>query len=295
MIDLTVITTTYNRADLLPECWRSLKAQTCKNFQWLVVDDGSTDGTNEVISKIIETEPEYVIDYVSKPNGGKHTALNYSHPYIKGKYVLILDSDDILTENAVELVLNSWSKYESNSEVGQVIFLKGFSENDPICYVANENQIVDTLKEPRIGKVGRDCCDVYRTELFKKHPFPVFEGERFIGEGSAFFFIEKESRGVYFNKVICLCEYREDGLTKAGKTMRLKNPMGGRYNSMVYMDKCLPMKTRFKKSILYTCYSLVAKVPMKKIFSEQRYKFLTLLGFFPGILLFFYWSNKFLN
>ena len=104
-----------------------------------------------------------------------------------------------------------------------------------------------------------------------KHPFPEFPGERFLGEGSSFFFIELESKGVYINRVIYLCDYREDGLTKAGRKMRLQNPRGGRFNSMTYMHKRLPLKTRVKKAILYVCYSWFADCSRNKCQKCQQF------------------------
>ena len=295
MPELTVITTTYNRAECLMECWESLRHQTCADFQWLIIDDGSTDDTYEKVKVIQEENPNIIIDYVYKTNGGKHTALNKSHDYIKGKYVVILDSDDRFTPDAVEMILTAWRKYEKQTEVGQVILLKGYTENDPICYVAHDNIPVDTITEPRIGKTGRDCCDTFRTELFIKYPFPEFEGERFLGEGAWFFFIELVSKGVYINKVIYLCNYREDGLTKAGREMRIKNPLGGRYNSKVYMDRHLPLKIRIKKSILYVCYSKFAKMGMVQNLRETKYKVLVLITYVPGVALYYFWKRKYLS
>lgn len=292
---LTVITPTYNRASCLEGCWESLKQQSCTDFQWLIVDDGSTDDTAAVVAGFRESKPEFTVDYVSKENGGKHTALNAAHPHICGEYVVILDSDDRFVDTAVEEILRGWQPYEENREVGRLIFLKGYTQDEPICYVEHENVIVDTLVEPRIGITGRDCCDTFRTELFVKHPFPVFSGERFLGEGAAFFFMELESKGVYVNKVIYLCDYREDGLTKAGKKMRLMNPLGGRYNSMVYMHKRLPMKTRLKKAMLYVCYSKFAGIGLKKTVSDNEHKMLTVLAMIPGWVLYVYWKRRYFS
>lgn len=295
MPTLTIITPTYNRASCLKVCWESLQEQSCKDFQWLVVDDGSTDDTSAVMDAIKQQNPDCCIDYVRKKNGGKHTALNASHAYIKGKYVVVLDSDDRFVRNAVEQIITGWKDYAENAQVGQLIFLKGYSEENPICYVKNEKTIVDTLEEPRIGVTGRDCCDSFRTELFVKHPFPEFPGERFLGEGSSFFFIELESKGVYINRVIYLCDYREDGLTKAGRKMRLQNPRGGRFNSLTYMHKRLPLKTRVKKAILYVCYSWFADCSPIAAIRENPYKLLTLLAFIPGTILYIYWKKRYFS
>ena len=190
---LTIVTTTYNRGDLLQRCFQSLKEQTCKNFQWLVVDDGSTDNTEEILSKL-KQEANFEIVYVKKKNGGKHTALNASHSYINGEFVTVVDSDDYLVKTAVEEILNTWKLYRNNEQVGMVIFLKGFSETQPICTGGKDFEIVDTVTTKRVGNTGRDCFDVFKSELFVKYPFPEYEGEKFIGEGSSFFFIELEKR-----------------------------------------------------------------------------------------------------
>ena len=293
MPTLTILTPAYNRADCLLACWESLKAQTDKDFQWLIVDDGSTDHTHETITRICSEKDGIQIDYIRKDNGGKHTALNAAHPFIQGKYVVILDSDDRLVPEAVCCILQAWKQYENNESVGRIIFLKGRTVEQPICYVEHENTPLDTLREPRIGTVGRDCCDTFRTELFIKHPLPVFPGERFIGEGSAFFPMELETLGVYINQVIYLCDYREDGLTKAGRKMRLQNPLGGMFNSRTYMHPRVPMKRRIEKGILYNCYGKFAGIPAKKALRDNPYKILTLATYLPGLILYRYWRHKF--
>ena len=289
---ITIITPTYNRAECLKKCWDSLCQQDFTDFQWLIIDDGSTDNTGAVVSGFIE-KSSFQIDYHKKENGGKHIALNYSHPYVRGKYMAILDSDDTLTPDALAKLTNVWYKYENHPEVGQVIFLKGYSKNEPICYAAHPDTIVDSLKEPRISVTGRDCFDSYKTELFIRHPFPEFKGEKFIGEGSAFFFIELESKAVYINDVIYLCEYRDDGLTKAGRSMRINNPLGGMYNSKVYMNSRLPISTRVKKGVLYSCYSYLAGKSLSYAISNNEYKFLTAVTYIPGMFLAKYWKNKY--
>lgn len=293
MPSLTIITPTYNRANCLEACWESLRAQTNRDFQWLIVDDGSTDSTPETIERIKAECGDIQVDCLRKENGGKHTALNAAHPHIRGKYVVILDSDDSFVPDAVSEILDAWTRYETDPDVGRIIFLKGYDTDSPICYVKNEDVPVDTLCEPRIPVTGRDCCDTFRAELFVKYPFPVFPGEKFIGEGAAFFPMELESKGVYINRVIYLCEYREDGLTRAGRKMRLQNPLGGMYNSRIYMHPKLPMKRRLEKGMLYACYSRIAKTPFRKALSDNPYKLLTLATFLPGMMLYQYWNRCF--
>ena len=125
---LSIITPTYNRGHLLQRCYDSLSAQTRKDFEWIIVDDGSTDNTEEIVSSF---DSDYDIVYIKKENGGKHTALNTSHPYVHGKYVMILDSDDYLIPEAVEKIVKGWIDFEENEAIGIVTFLKGGSVNKP--------------------------------------------------------------------------------------------------------------------------------------------------------------------
>lgn len=123
--DLTIITPTYNRCDKIGKLYDSLTRQSCQNFQWLVIDDGSTDGTEDWFLKLIATKDRtstFLIDYHKKENGGKHTALNASHPYIKGKWMTIVDSDDYLTDDAVETMVHKWEKYETDPAIGGITF-----------------------------------------------------------------------------------------------------------------------------------------------------------------------------
>ena len=241
---LTIITPTYNRAHTLSACFNSLARQTCRDYQWIIVDDGSTDGTEELIESFA-ADGGVPFDYIRKRNGGKHTALNSAHRYIKGKYVTVLDSDDVLAPNAVETIITEWKKYDSNQAVNVLYFYKVTPEGALFCYVDNPNTVTETYRVRRRSDMhSRDCCDVFRTELFKRYPFPVFDGERFIGEGAAFLNIELAGKGVYIDKAVYICEYLDDGLTKAGRKLRINNPLGGRYNANVYMNKKLPILIR---------------------------------------------------
>lgn len=295
MPTVSIITPTYNRADLLPRCYESLRNQTCKDFEWLVIDDGSTDNTSAVIERFRQIEEAFPIRYEWKSNGGKHTALNRSHSIIRGRFCLVLDSDDILIPTAIEEIILAWGKWELDKDIGRIIFLKAdiSDPNRVICYVEHENVPVDSLKERRIGNAGRDCCDTFRTELFTKYRFPEFPNEKFIGEGSGWFPIELESKAVYINKAIYLCEYQENGLTAAGRKMRIENPLGGMYNSKTYMNPKLPLRTRLKKSILYACYSRFADLRFLTAIHENPYKLLTIFGWLPGNLLFLFWKKKY--
>lgn len=290
---LSIITPTYNRAELLKKCYESLLRQTDKDFEWIIVDDGSKDNTPDVVNTF-DTDG-FDIVCVQKENGGKHTALNASHPFVRGKYVLILDSDDTLTPDAVATVRKGTDEYMSLPDVGMVTFLKGISENSANCYAADEGNVVDIMRCKRICLRSSDCCEVITADLFIKYPFPVFPGERFISEGALWNRISLTHKCVYVNKVIYICEYLENGLTKSGKPLRIRNPHGGMYTANLNMNRKNYFIRRIKNALLYICYGFFAGMSPGKILGKTEYKGITALCLLPGYALHRYWKHKYMT
>ena len=288
---LTVLTPTYNRAHTLHACYESLAVQTNKAFEWVVVDDGSTDGTEKFFAEL--SEDTFPICYLKKENGGKHTALNAAHPYIHGKYVLILDSDDRLTPDAIEQVATAWAEYEKNPDIGIVTLLKGHDVKHPNCYAAEEGVPVDIMAYRRICPVSNDACEVIRTELFLKYPFPVFPGERFISEGALWNRVSFTHKCVYINRVIYLCDYLDGGLTSSGKSLRIRNPRGGMYTANLNTAKKNGWKRRVKNGLLYTCYGCFAGLSPKNMAKNCDYKALIYFCLPIGWMIYLYWKKKY--
>ena len=287
----SIVTPTYNRASLLNKCYESLLNQTSFNFEWIVVDDGSSDNTEEVV-KSFDTD-KFTINYVKKTNGGKHTALNASHEHIHGDYVLILDSDDYLTETAVEKTAAAWEKYSDNAEIGMVVFLKGASELEPNCMAADEGVPVDILRYKRNCIRSNDCCEVIKADLFKKYPFPEYAGEKFISECALWNRVSFTHKCVYINEVIYICEYLEGGLTDSGRAMRIRNPLGGMFICNIRMDRKNYFRERIKYSLLYTCYGFFAKLKPKQMAKKCRAKVLMWLCLPFGWVMYKLWKKKY--
>ena len=287
---LSVVTPTYNRADLLPGCYESLRRQTRKDFEWIIVDDGSRDATDDAVASFDDSD--FPIVYVKKENGGKHTALNASHPHIRGKYVITLDSDDIFSDTAVADILAQWAKYEDREEVGVVTFLKSTPDGTIFASVRDYDTPVDILTCPRTVNLGNDCCEVIRAELFKKYPFPVFEGERFLSEGVLWSQVAKTHKGVYINNPIYLCEYLEGGLTQAGRALRIRNPRGGMLSASFGMDKKNSLRQRIKSGLLYTCYGHFAGMTPAQMAKQCPNPGVMCLCLPFGWALYRYWKHK---
>ena len=289
---LSIITPTFNRAPLLSRCFESLLCQTCFDFEWIVVDDGSTDDTVEVVASF---HPNFEFKYIQKSNGGKHTALNAAHPFVHGEYVLILDSDDCLINTAVQEVLEAWGQYKQNQNVGIVTFLKGQDKEHPVCTVEDFNTPVEIMRYQRHIISSSDCCEVIRADLFLQYPFPEYENERFIAECALWNRISFNYKAIYINSVIYICEYLDGGLTRSGRALRINNPKGGMFISNLRMDKSNYFKQRIKYSVMYTCYARFSKVPMSAMLGNARSPVLALVCAPAGEILYRYWKKKYGN
>lgn len=292
---LTIITPTYNRKGLLKNCFRSLLNQTCFDFEWIIVDDGSTDGTREEFPVLLKKDIPFSAKYIWKENGGKHTALNASHPYIHGKYILLLDSDDTLTVNAVQKVLEGWTEYKINPEIGIVVFLKQLTDGTIVAKGARERTPLDVLNDKRICNITNDCCEIIRTELFLKYPFPVFEGERFLAETALWYRAGLDAKCVFINQPIYICEYLDGGLTKGGRELRIQNSHGGMFTSYLRMNSRCAIKERIKAGLLYVCYGYFAKIRFVEMVKKAKgCRLWTILCGLPGTALYYYWKKKYM-
>ncbi len=290
MAFLTIITPTYNRAHTLSRCYESLQQQTCFDFEWILVDDGSTDSTQSLVEGFISND--FQIIKIRKENGGKHTALNAVHPYVHGDYVLILDSDDNLIPSAVEQIKAAWTQWQTDTSIGIVTFLKGDSESKPTCIAPDEGVPVDIMRYRRKCFYSSDCCEVIRAELFLKYSFPVFEGEHFLSECALWNRVSLTHRCVYVNHVIYLCDYQPDGLTKSGRKLRVQNPRGGMYTANLNMHQKNFFYRRVKNGLLFTCYGFFAGESPLQMLQHSDHKLLSATCMPFGRALYHYWKYK---
>ena len=295
-VKLSIVTPTYNRKDLLEQCMMSLVKQTCYDFEWIVIDDGSNDGTREFMEQYDFTIFPFKVFYQWKENGGKHTALNASHSFIHGQYVLILDNDDMLTDDAVETVLREWNLYNDDTSIGIVTFLKQLTDGTLCCYAEKERKKLDVLNHRRIINVASDCCEVIRSELFLKFPFPIFDDERFLAETALWYRVGQKHFCLYVNRPIYICEYLDGGLTKGGKKLRIINSHGGMYTSYLRLNKRCSMRERIKAGLLFVCYGRFAGLSVGEIYKQaELYKGFVIWCMIPGMLMHRYWDYKYMR
>ena len=293
---ITIITPTYNREHTLTKAYNSLKNQTNKDFVWLIVDDGSKDNTKDLVQKF-QNENQINIQYYYKKNGGKHTALNYGIKKVKSDYILILDSDDELLPDAIELVSSKWQKYKSREDIACISFLKAYPNHEVIGKSYEEEEVISNHIDFRYNRdLLGDMCEVFRSSVLKKYPFPVFDKEKFLSEAIIWNSIALKYDTVYVNKIIYLADYLTDGLSKSFFKLVYRNPIGASENSNMFLIKEFKIKIRVKNAILYDCYCLLANKSIKEIINKSNSKFLSLLflplGYLFYIILKFSFKNK---
>lgn len=289
---VTILTATYNRKDNLPVLYQSLCRQTSKDFQWLIIDDGSIDNTEEYVKSFI-VGSDFTIEYHKKENGGKHTALNFSHPYIKGDLVFMVDSDDYLEDVAVKRIIDEWSQYQERSDIGVLSFRKRMKTGKMLSSEVAAPYIEDDITYRINHNVCGDRCEVIRSDLFVRYPLPEFKNEKFMGEGWLFRKIADQHKTVYLNDALYICDYLEDGLSKNGRLLRMKCPYGMMENCKSYFVPRVRNIIQAKQMVAFWVYGLCAGLSQKTILqkSERANK---MILFYPfGVLLYLYWKKKY--
>lgn len=217
----TVFTPTFNRKHTLPTLYQSLINQTVKNFEWLVIDDGSTDGTKDLIEKYIR-EQKIPVRYYFQKNQGKHIAINTSLQYIKGDYVLTVDSDDYLLPNAIEICQHLANEIHHREGVAGFTFFNYLGKEELDFSKFGKIKSFDPTKI-KFNLKGENSF-VLKTRIAKNYTFPVFEGEKFCQESLVFLPILRKYQILYTNHVLARGEYLEDGLSQNTYKRMLANP-----------------------------------------------------------------------
>ena len=247
---ITIFTPTYNRAYCLPDLYKSLQKQTCKDFEWLVVDDGSIDNTSELFEQWQTEENSFPIRYFKQPNGGKHRAINRGVNEAKGELFFIVDSDDVLSTEAIQRIINQYIPIRDNMSFGGVCGLRAYHNGERIGGECNFGTLDCTSLDFRYKHhIKGDMAEVIRTNVLKEFPFPEIEGERFCPEALIFNRIATKYKLRYFYEKVYFCEYLEDGLTASIVKVRMNSPETSTmyYSELFYMP--IPFVQKIKAAI----------------------------------------------
>lgn len=281
---VTILTPTYNRAYILKKLYISLINQKEKNFEWLIVDDGSEDNTKDVVQKFIN-ENKIKIKYLYQNNGGKHRALNYGINHIETELTFIVDSDDYLSDDAIEKINFYYDKYKTNKKICSYSFLRGFPDGKINGPQYKKYEFVDNYIKYRLNKHNKgDKAEIYLTKYLKEFPFLEIENEKFLNEAYVWTKMALKYDTVYVNEIIYYGEYLQDGLTKNIYKTRAKSPIGmiETYKVMYNCKANLYLKT--KVMIKFIAYTFIAKYNFKKQYEIAMNKFMFISLYVAGFL-----------
>lgn len=294
---ITVFTPTYNRAYCLGQCYESLKRQTSKNFEWLIVDDGSTDHTKELVAQWIANTPEFKIRYVFKENGGMHTGYNTAYEHISTELCMNVDSDDYLVDTAIERIADFWGK-NKRQDVGGIYALDCDKQGNVIGKPFPEDlrefrgwgfktvfYEADGKKKKYVNAGDKKFIGV--TSIIKQYPpIPVFPGEKYHSLYYKQHLIERDYMVLILNEPVCVVEYLADGSSKNMLSQYYKNPKGFCSERRFTMKYAPEFSMRLKEAIHYVAESLLAKD--KHLVKHSTNKPATIMAFPAGVLLYLY-------
>jgi glycosyltransferase involved in cell wall biosynthesis len=282
---VTIFTPTYNRSYIINQVNKSLLNQTNKDFEWLIIDDGSNDGTESLINSFIK-ENSISLRYFKQNNGGKHRAINKGLTLAEGELFFIVDSDDYLTKNAISLISEYHEKLFDDTTLAGVSFRRGYNEKEPIGSKVLFNDFKSNVFDFRyIHKIKGDQAEVYKTEILKNYNFPDYKNEKFCAEGLLWNRLGLKYKILWTSKIVYICNYLEDGLTSKTIKNRKKSP---KYSMLYYseLEKYrIPYIQKLKANINFWRFSFESKDSI--VNKLKRVDILiSLLGFPIGVLMY---------
>ncbi|MES5891536.1 glycosyltransferase [Bacillus cereus group sp. RP43] len=255
----TIFTPTYNRANELGVLYDSLKKQSFRDFEWLIIDDGSTDKTEQKVDGFIK-EDNISIRYIRQNNGGKHRAFNKAIEESKGEFMVCVDSDDFLKEYALEKI-DKYSKI--NNKVMAICFLcvdlqeniigSSFPKSDSIF------NLIDLIYKYRMRG---DKLWVFKHDILKNYRFPEYNGEKFVTEGVLTLQMSLQYDVLVVNEVLQVCEYQNGGLTSIGNNQLFKKNSKG---AKAYYKLLLQIAPNYKYKLFYLYNYILYSIYGRKI------------------------------
>ena len=268
---VTVLTPTYNRGDLLSRCHDSLCRQSDKDFEWIVVDDGSTDDTEKKVKSwmtgVVCTDDHTVVGhsdrggfpliYLHQSNGGKHRALNHGMTKARGQLTLILDSDDYLANDTIAIIHRVYKAMPKGNALGGIAARKAHFDGRLIgkhySWETKDLSLLDyRYRQNRKG----DMCEVYLTQLLRDYPFPEIEDETFCPEALVCNRIATKHLLRYIPDVMYHCEYQQDGLSRHITKIRMDSPIASMITYAELTTYDIPFIQRAKAAINYHRFAL---------------------------------------
>lgn len=254
---ISILTPTYNRGKLLLPLYESLKNLTFEDFEWLIVDDGSEDDTEQYalswISHNIQ-KAEFPIRYIKKSNGGKHTAINRGVREANGELILILDSDDTLPEDSLATIAQYYEQCKGYKDCAGVCGLMSHHDGQLIGTGFPKDPMYESALQFRYAEksnVTGDLLEIYKTSVMREFPFPEIENEKFCPESLVWNRIANKYKLFCFNKVVYYRDYLEGGLTSKIVRIRMNSPIASTMTYAEMLDYNISLKWKIRSAINY--------------------------------------------
>lgn len=287
---LTVFTPTYNRAYCLHQLYESLLRQSCQTFTWLIVDDGSNDSTEQLVQGWI-AENRITIRYIKQRNQGMHGAHNTAYAHIDTELNVCIDSDDYMPDDAVEKIVAFWRQYGSDKVAG-FVGLDAYKDGRIIGTRLPEYLTSSTLYDLYYKHgVSGDKKLVYRTSLMRQYPYPLFEGESYVGLAYKYYMLDQHYELLIMNEVLCYVDYLVDGSSRNMLKQYVKHPQGFAFYRKALMK--LPFASaafKYRQAIHYVSSSKLSR--NKQWLKESPLRWMTIMAIIPGYLLYRYIRMK---
>jgi len=275
---ITVFTPTYNRAYNLKNVYDSICQQNYENVEWVVVDDGSSDETQQLIKSFSE-ENKIAIKYFYQQNRGKHFAINKGVSLAKGELFVILDSDDKLPVDALNLIAENYEKVEKRNDIGGICGRKAYFDGNAVGKSNGINKIVtDSLEIRYKHRVEGDLAEVFKTDVLKEVPFPEILNEKFCPEVLVWNRIAQKYKLFFFDDIIYNCEYLPDGLTSKIVKIRMTSPVASMLTYSELESYKIPLMQKIKADINFWRFSFNSSYSFNKKLTMVSLLF-SLIGF----------------
>lgn len=242
---ITVFTPSYNRAHLLPRLYASLRAQTSKDFIWMIIDDGSTDGTAMIVEEW-KREANFEIQYHYKENGGMHTAHNLAYAIIDTELNVCIDSDDQMPADAVEIIVKIWRETRDKENLAGIIGLDADNQGKVLGTSMPENISTGSYDDLFIKyKAKGDKKFVLVTEKLRKYPmYPEYKNEKLVPLGILYMMMGKDMPFIFSNEILCIVDYQEGGSSNTILKQYKQSPRGFAYARKMHIKYDLLLKHR---------------------------------------------------
>lgn len=286
---LTVFTPTFNRRHTLPRTYESLLRQSCKDFIWLIVDDGSSDGTGEMVAGWVN-DCKIDIKYIYQDNHGMHGAHNTAYRNIETALNVCIDSDDYMPEDAVEKIINCW-KERGSEEYAGIIGLD-YDIRGNLIGTAFDRGLKETTLSGFYDNGGRgDKKLVYRTDVIAKYPdYPLFEGEKYFGLAYKYHLIDQDYKLLTLNEPLVIVDYQPGGSSFGMFKQYWNNPNGFMFFRESEMRLQKSVSSRFRSCIHYVSHCI--RAGKKKAFFSNSHPVLTFFALPLGLILYFYTKRQ---